>query len=104
MNAKHLTPLAVLAVVSVAATAWVLQSSTQTVASDRRGERVLPSLVSRANEITGLTVRESVARGTWFLGVCVGLQWLFEGSVEAPEMEGLGVFPGICTKLVAQKL
>ena len=33
----------------------------------------------------GLTeaVRESVAKGAWFLGVCVGLQWLFEGSTEA---------------------
>ena len=34
----------------------------------------------------GLTeaIRESVARGTWFLGVCVGLQWLFAGSTESP--------------------
>jgi glutamine amidotransferase len=46
----------------------------------------------------GLTeaVRESVARGTWFLGVCVGLQWLFEGSTEAPATAGLGRFPGAC--------
>jgi glutamine amidotransferase len=46
----------------------------------------------------GLTqaVRESVARGTWFLGVCVGLQWLFEGSTEAPATPGLGHFPGNC--------
>ncbi len=46
----------------------------------------------------GLTeaVRESVARGTWFLGVCVGLQWLFEGSTEAPATAGLGHFPGPC--------
>ena len=27
--------------------------------------------------------------GAWFLGVCVGLQWLFEGSTEAPETPGL---------------
>jgi glutamine amidotransferase len=46
----------------------------------------------------GLTesVRESVAKGTWFLGVCVGLQWLFEGSTEAPETAGLGHFAGLC--------
>lgn len=46
----------------------------------------------------GLTqaVRESVARGTWFLGVCVGLQWLFEGSTEAPATSGLGHIPGHC--------
>src|SRR6202040_3735275 len=28
-------------------------------------------------------VRESIAKGAWFLGICVGLQWLFEGSTEA---------------------
>jgi Domain of unknown function (DUF4340) len=58
MNAKHLAPLAVLAVVSVAATAWVLQTSTQTVASDRRGESVVPSLIAKANDITGLSIRD----------------------------------------------
>jgi glutamine amidotransferase len=52
----------------------------------------------------GLTeaVRESVARGTWFLGVCVGLQWLFEGSTEAPATPGLGHFPGPCERFPAQ--
>jgi glutamine amidotransferase len=52
----------------------------------------------------GLTeaVRESVARGTWFLGVCVGLQWLFEGSTEAPTTTGLGHFPGACERFPAQ--
>ena len=41
-------------------------------------------------------VREAIARGAWFLGVCVGLQWLFEGSTEAPETPGLACFPGRC--------
>jgi len=46
----------------------------------------------------GLTeaVRESIAKGSWFLGICVGLQWLFEGSTEAPGTRGLGAFTGIC--------
>lgn len=46
----------------------------------------------------GLTeaVRESVANGAWFLGICVGLQWLFEGSTEAPRTPGLGHFAGMC--------
>src|SRR5262245_42672098 len=61
MNTKHLVPLAVLAVVSVAATALVLRTSTTTIASDRRGETVVPSLLAKAqsNEITGLSVRDS---------------------------------------------
>ena len=51
----------------------------------------------------GLTeaVRESVAKGTWFLGVCVGLQWLFEGSTEAPGVAGLGHFAGMCERFPA---
>ena len=47
-------------------------------------------------------VREAMTRGTLFLGVCVGLQWLFEGSTEAPETAGLGRFPGMCERFPAQ--
>jgi imidazole glycerol-phosphate synthase subunit HisH len=43
-------------------------------------------------------VRESVGRGIPFLGICVGLQWLFEGSTEAPEDLGLGFFSGQCER------
>ena len=52
----------------------------------------------------GLTeaVRESVARGAFFLGVCVGLQWLFEGSTEAPATAGLGRFAGRCERFPAR--
>ena len=52
----------------------------------------------------GLTqaIRESVACGTWFLGVCVGLQWLFEGSTEAPATPGLGLIPGQCEHFPAE--
>jgi glutamine amidotransferase len=40
-----------------------------------------------------------VQGGTPLLGICLGLQWLFEGSDEAPEVVGLGVLPGRCTRL-----
>lgn len=43
-------------------------------------------------------VREVVAKGVPFLGICVGLQWLYEGSTEAPETPGLGVFAGRCER------
>jgi len=51
----------------------------------------------------GLTeaVRESVAKGAWFLGICVGLQWLFEGSTEAPGIAGLEHFAGMCERFPA---
>ena len=48
---------------------------------------------SRLDE-TGLTgaVRAVIARGAPFLGICVGMQWLYRGSTEAPEQAGLGYF------------
>src|SRR5919199_4009426 len=38
--------------------------------------------------------REAYASGKPFLGVCVGLQVLFEESEESPGVEGLGILPG----------
>jgi hypothetical protein len=58
MNARQLTILALLAGLSVAATAAVLRTSSANVASDRRGERVLPGLAAKANEITGLVIHQ----------------------------------------------
>jgi len=51
----------------------------------------------------GLTqaIREAVAKGTPFLGICVGLQWLYAGSTEAPETAGLGHFPGMVERFPA---
>ncbi len=43
-------------------------------------------------------VRECIQKGALFLGVCVGLQWLFEGSTEADESAGLGHFQGRCER------
>ncbi|MCD8380521.1 MAG: imidazole glycerol phosphate synthase subunit HisH [Lachnospiraceae bacterium] len=39
-------------------------------------------------------IREIVGRGTPFLGICLGLQLLFEESEESPGVRGLGVLPG----------
>jgi glutamine amidotransferase len=44
----------------------------------------------------GDALRERVPKGVPFLGICVGLQWLFAGSTEAPETSGLAVFPEVC--------
>ena len=40
------------------------------------------------------TLRERINAGVPFLGICLGLQGLFESSEEAPEVKGLGLFPG----------
>ena len=37
--------------------------------------------------------------GTPLLGICVGMQWLFEGSDEAPEVNGLGAMRGRLARL-----
>lgn len=37
---------------------------------------------------------ERLRAGTPFLGICLGMQALFEGSEEAPEQNGLGLFEG----------
>jgi glutamine amidotransferase len=42
--------------------------------------------------------------GAPLLGICLGLQWLFRGSEEAPELPGLGIFPGKCRLLKAPGL
>jgi len=43
-------------------------------------------------------VTKAINRNVPFLGICVGMQWMFSGSEEAPETPGLGLFPGNCTR------
>jgi len=44
------------------------------------------------------SITEAVSRKAPFLGICVGMQWMFSGSEESPETRGLGVFPGTCAR------
>jgi imidazole glycerol phosphate synthase glutamine amidotransferase subunit len=37
---------------------------------------------------------DRIESGVPFLGICLGMQALFEGSDEAPDVTGLGIFPG----------
>jgi len=41
-------------------------------------------------------ISDAIARRTPFLGICVGMQWMFEGSQESPVTRGLGLFQGEC--------
>ncbi|HEX8985678.1 MAG TPA: imidazole glycerol phosphate synthase subunit HisH [Bryobacteraceae bacterium] len=52
---------------------------------------------------TGLrdAIQDAVKRGTPFLGICVGMQWAFQSSEEAPQTPGLGLFAGACGKFPA---
>ena len=53
------------------------------------------ALVGPWREAIGSAVRS----GTPLFGICLGMQWLFEGSDEAPEVPGLGVLPGRVVRL-----
>jgi len=44
-------------------------------------------------------IGSAVDSGTPLLGICVGMQWLFEGSEEAPDVPGLGLLTGTCRLL-----
>jgi glutamine amidotransferase len=81
---------------------------TRRAADLARGERlVLPGVghfaATRRLEEAGMdgAVRAAIARGVPFLGICVGLQWLFAGSSEAPGVAGLGVWPQQCERFPA---
>lgn len=41
-----------------------------------------------------------IDRGGLLLGICLGLQWLFEGSAEAPGLAGFGAMAGRCRLIV----
>ena len=53
------------------------------------------ALVGPWREAIGAAVRG----GTPLFGICLGMQWLYEGSDEAPDVPGLGVLPGRVTRL-----
>jgi glutamine amidotransferase len=44
-------------------------------------------------------ILQLVGDGRPLLGICLGMQWLFEGSDEAPDCPGLGVLSGRCYRL-----
>ena len=48
-------------------------------------------------------IREIVKKGTPFLGICLGLQLLFEESQEAPGVPGLGILKGKILRIPEEK-
>ena len=52
----------------------------------------------RALNRTGLreALLQAASAGKPFLGICLGMQWLFEGSEECIEVAGAGIFSGKC--------
>lgn len=44
-------------------------------------------------------ILERLGEGRPLLGICLGMQWFFEGSAEAPDCPGLGLLSGSCYRL-----
>ena len=44
-------------------------------------------------------ILQRIGEGRPLLGICLGMQWLFEGSDEAPDVPGLGILGGRCYRL-----
>ena len=78
----------------------VLTTQPETVAA--ADKIVLPGVghFSALGALDNTGLRDAVLRGASagkpFLGICLGMQWLFEGSDEAPECAGAGIFAGRC--------
>ena len=45
---------------------------------------------------------ERISAGVPFLGICLGMQALFDSSAEAPDVVGLGIYPGRVERFPAQ--
>ncbi|MCG3148047.1 MAG: Imidazole glycerol phosphate synthase subunit HisH [Verrucomicrobiae bacterium] len=72
---------------------------------------VLPGVGAFGDCVKNLTagglaeaIREFIASGRPFLGICVGLQMLFESGAESPGVAGLGVLPGTVPRFAANGL
>ena len=50
------------------------------------------------NEKLRTRVLDAIKSGKPFLGICVGMQWLFSGSTEAPETPGAALFGCECSR------
>tara|TARA_Y100000588_G_scaffold304313_1_gene327142 strand:- start:2200 stop:2814 length:615 start_codon:yes stop_codon:yes gene_type:complete len=47
-------------------------------------------------------LKETIDRNVPLLGICLGLQWLFEGSEESQDVAGLGLLTGNCSLIHAE--
>ncbi|HEY6350015.1 MAG TPA: imidazole glycerol phosphate synthase subunit HisH [Candidatus Angelobacter sp.] len=54
------------------------------------------------NQQSREAVLRAISQGTPFLGICVGMQWLFQGSSESPGTPGAALFAGECSRFPAE--
>jgi len=85
------------------ATAYVISEASEARASDGLcvpGQGIFGRCMdSLQNGDLGRLVVDWIAADRPFLGICLGMQVLFESSEEGAGTPGLGVFPGLVTRL-----
>jgi len=76
---------------------------------ERASKIVLPGVGhfgQMMRSLSALQVRqallERIAAGVPFLGVCLGMQALFQGSDEAPDQPGFGLYPGMVRRFTGE--
>jgi imidazole glycerol-phosphate synthase subunit HisH len=89
---------------------WLGQSCaiTSDPAEVRRADKIILPGVGHFSATTALqrfglqkVMADAIGRSIPFLGICIGLQWMFESSEESPKTSGLGLFPGCCERFPA---
>ena len=82
---------------------WVTRDPERLLNADKV---ILPGVGSFGDAMNNLdrfglvdTIKNVTAKGTPFLGICLGLQLLFKESEETPGAEGLDILPGRILKI-----
>jgi glutamine amidotransferase len=77
---------------------------------DKADKFVLPGVGAFQDAVATLrqrghdqAIRRHIASGKPFLGICLGLQMLFDVGYEDGEHRGLGVFPGACVRFTVDQ-
>ena len=95
------------ALISLGEEVVVSRDSSESMQADKV---ILPGVGSFGDAMNNLdrfglvdTIKNVTAKGTPFLGICLGLQLLFKESEETPGAEGLDILPGRILKIPAKE-
>lgn len=87
---------------------WILTRDKQEILNADKA--ILPGVGSFKDALDNIrkyeledVIKKFIASKKPFLGICLGLQLLFEESEESPGVKGLSVLPGVCKKIPASK-
>jgi glutamine amidotransferase len=77
---------------------------------ERCEKLVLPGVGAFADAISEIkkqglaqVIKKNIKKGKAFLGICLGMQLLFESSLESPKIKGLGLLKGEVKKFLPKK-